>query len=124
MFEIVVLLIVIFLLSVLSLVLYRRISILEQRLSHLGSEKQSQSTRYGLLVEQWLPLSEQFPFSPENFRFLGSPIDGIAFEDNRIIFCEFKLNNSKLTEKEKRIKELVEKGKVEWFELSVKDSNR
>ncbi|MCD6478898.1 MAG: endonuclease [Candidatus Diapherotrites archaeon] len=124
MFEIIVLLIIIFLLSALSLVLYRRISILEQRLSHLSSEKQSQSTRYGLLVEQWLPLSEQFPFSPENFRFLGSPVDGIAFENDRIIFCEFKLNNSKLTEREKRIKELVENGKVEWFELSAGDSNK
>jgi len=124
MFEIIVLLIIISLLSALSLVLYRRISILEQRLSHLSSEKQSQSTRYGLLVEQWLPLSEQFPFSPENFRFLGSPVDGIAFENDRIIFCEFKLNNSKLTEREKRIKELVENGKVEWFELSAGDSNK
>ena len=123
MFEILVLLVIIALFSILSLILYRRISFLEQKLMYLGSEKQSQSTRYGLLAEQWLPLSEHFPFKSKNFRFLGSPIDGIAFEDDFIVFCEFKFSNSKLTEREKRIKELVENKRVKWFELRVNNLN-
>jgi len=124
MFEIVVLIVIIALLSILCIVLYKRMAFLEQRIMRLGSEKQSQSTRYGLLAEQWLPLSDQFPFRPENFRFLGSPIDGIAFEDDSIVFCEFKFSNSKLTEKEKRIKELVENKRVKWFELHVNNSTK
>lgn len=114
------LLIIIALLFVVLILLYRHASLLEIRLAELSSEKQSQSTRYGLLAEQWLPLSSEFPFEPKNFRFIGSPIDGIVFEDDRIIFCEFKFANSKLTEKERRIKELVEKGKVEWFEFKAR----
>lgn len=115
------LLLIIALLAALVILLYRRLSLLETKLTELASEKQSQSTRYGLLAEQWLPLSSEFPFDARNFRFIGSPIDGIVFEDDRIIFCEFKFANSKLTEKERRIKELVEKGKVEWFEFKAKE---
>ncbi|MEM4662768.1 MAG: Holliday junction resolvase-like protein [Candidatus Diapherotrites archaeon] len=100
--------------------LYKRASYLEGRLAELYSEKQSQSTRYGHIVEQWLPLSKDFPFNPENFRFIGSPIDGIAFEDDNVFFCEFKFAGSKLTEKEKKIKKLIQEKKVEWCELVVK----
>lgn len=114
------LLIVIAMLSFLVIVFYRRLISLEQKIAELASEKQSQSVKYGMLVEQLAPLSDSFPFNPENFRFIGSPIDGIAFEQDRIIFCEFKLANSKLSEKEKRIKELVERKKVEWLELRIR----
>lgn len=115
-----ILLVLLVLVSLLAFIFYRRIVSLENRLSSIVSEKQSQSTRYGLLAEQWLPLSKDFPFNPENFRFIGSPIDGIAFEDDRIVFCEFKFADSKLTERERKIKQLVEEKRVEWKELKVK----
>jgi len=115
------LLLIIALLVALVILLYKRLFLLETKLAELASEKQSQSTRYGLLAEQWLPLSTEFPFDAKNFRFIGSPIDGIVFEDDRIIFCEFKFANSRLTEKERRVKELVQKGKVEWFEFTARD---
>lgn len=101
-------------------ILYRRAQALELELSELLSRKQSMSTRYGQITEQWLPLMESFPYDPKEFRFLGSPIDGIAFSEDRVIFCEFKFADSKLSQKQRDIKKLVEQGKVEWKEFKVR----
>lgn len=100
--------------------LYRRAQSLELELEELLSKKQSMSTRYGQLSEQWLPLMESFPYDPKQFRFLGSPIDGVAFNEDKIVFCEFKFADSKLSQKQRDIKKLVEQGKVEWKEFKVK----
>jgi predicted Holliday junction resolvase-like endonuclease len=87
-----------------------------QKLSSLQSSKKSLSTKYGQLTEQFIPFVKNLPFNPKNFRFLGEPIDGIAFEDSKIIFAEFKVGSSKLSEKQNNIKNLVLNKKVEWFE--------
>ena len=92
---------------------------LRGKLSELQFAKSSQSVRYGKLSEQWIPLAKYFPYNSANFRFLGSPIDGIAFEDDGIILCEFKAAGSRLSDKQKRIRELVEKKKVKWLEFKV-----
>ena len=81
--------------------------------------KQSQSVKYGQLTEQWIPFSKNFPYNSQNFRFIGKPIDGISFEDDKIVFVEFKTNKSQLNENQKRVKELVKDKKIEWFELRV-----
>jgi predicted Holliday junction resolvase-like endonuclease len=78
------------------------------------SRRQSLSTRYGLLTEQFLPLVTAYPWNPANFRFLGSPIDGIQFEEGEIIVVEFKAGNSQLTKTQKRIRDLVSAGKVRF----------
>ncbi|MHA1836116.1 MAG: Holliday junction resolvase-like protein, partial [Candidatus Odinarchaeia archaeon] len=80
------------------------------RLKKIISEKESQqkslSTIYGKITEQFFPLMEDYPYNPQNFRFIGSPIDGIQFTKDKIIFCEFKLHKSQLNPTQKRIKEL------------------
>ena len=93
---------------------------LESQLNQLLFAKNSQSVKYGKLTEQFLPFSKEFPFNSENFRFIGSPIDGIVFENDRIIFCEFKSNESRLSQKQKSIKSLVEEKKIEWAEFFLK----
>jgi len=113
-------LLVIVVLSLFVFLLYRKASSLEAELAELASRKQSMSTRYGQISEQWLPLMESFPYDPKQFRFLGSPVDGIAFNEDKIVFCEFKFADSKLSEKQRSIKKLVEEGKVEWREFRVK----
>ena len=93
---------------------------LRTQLSELSFKKSSQSVKYGKLTEQWIPFSEDFPYSPSKFRFLGEPIDGIVFGEDAITFTEFKTASSRLNEKQRRIKELVEKGKVKWLEFRIK----
>lgn len=112
-------LIIIILLGSLCFFLYKRVAALEERFSMLKSEKQSQSTKYGQLAEQWIPFMESFPYNSKNFRFIGSPIDGIAFEDDCIYLCEFKFAESRLSGKQNKIKKLVEEGKVKWKEFKL-----
>ena len=92
---------------------------LQRELSELVFKKSSQAVKYGKLTEQFIPFSETFPFEPEKFRFLGNPIDGIVFSDDKIIFCEFKTASSGLSPKQRRIKQVVEAKRVEWLEFRI-----
>ena len=74
----------------------------------------SLSTRYGNLTEQFLPLVESYPWNPSYFRFLGSPIDGVQFEDDKVILVEFKSGKSKLSKNQRLIRDLVDAGHVEF----------
>lgn len=108
------------LLALLVLWLYQKALSLQRQLSDLLFRKDSQSVKYGKMAEQWIPFAEKFPFAAEKFRFLGNPIDGVAFEDEKIVFCEFKTASSQLNPNQKKIKELVEQKKVEWLEFRIK----
>ncbi|MEM2934930.1 MAG: Holliday junction resolvase-like protein [Candidatus Thermoplasmatota archaeon] len=85
--------------------------------SPLKRDKKSISVLHGKIMEQFAPFMKNYPYEPKKFRFIGSPIDGLQFNEDKILFVEFKTGNSKLSEEEKKIKELVEKKKVEWFEV-------
>jgi predicted Holliday junction resolvase-like endonuclease len=96
---------------------YRRLS---KELMVKDIQKRSQASIYGKISEQFFPLMMDYPYDPQNFRFIGSPIDGIQFTDDKIIFCEFKLHKSNLSDHQKRIKELIKNKKVEWIEFRFK----
>ena len=106
-------------LLVISIFLLSRLGALQRALADLQFSKDSQSVKYGKMTEHFIPFTKDFPFNAENFRFLGNPIDGIVFEEGRIIFAEFKAAGSQLSPKQRRIKELVEQKKVEWFEHRI-----
>ena len=82
-------------------------------------QKRSLSTKYGKMTEQFFPFMENYPYNENNFRFIGNPIDGIQFEDDKIIFIEFKIANGRLSLKQKNIKELIQNGKVEFKEFKI-----
>ena len=92
---------------------------LYKNLKELRFRKRSQSSKYGNLTEQFLPLADNFPWDPGNFRFLGSPIDGVQFEDDRIILVEFKAANSRLSPPQRHIRDLVNDGKVGFEVIRV-----
>ncbi len=102
------------------IVLVKIILILRKRVKELESSKISQSTKYGMIMEKFAPFMKKYPYNPEGFRFIGSPIDGIQFEDDKIIFVEFKASNSRLSEKQKKIRELLAKKKVFFEEFKMK----
>ncbi len=101
-------------------VLMQKYNSLKNEFNELAFSKKSQSVKYGKLTEQWIPFSGDFPFDSASFRFLGNPIDGIAFSEDKIVFCEFKSNTSSLSEKQKKIKQLVLEKKVDWLEMHLK----
>ncbi|WP_309717765.1 Holliday junction resolvase-like protein [Armatimonas sp.] len=96
-------------------VLAKRVRALSDQLSDADFQQRSLSTTYGKITEQWFPLMEQYPYDPQGFRFLGSPIDGVQFEEDRIVFVEFKANRSQLAKNQRRFRDLVEAGEV-YFE--------
>lgn len=89
---------------------------LQHKLNQERFRNRSLSTKYGKLTEQFLPLVNAYPWNPTNFRFLGSPIDGVQFEEDKVIFVEFKTGMSQLSSRQKEIKALVESGQV-MFEI-------
>ena len=101
-------------------ILTKKLFSMRRELRDLRFSKASQAVKYGKLTEQFIPFAQRFPYSPENFRFLGSPIDGISFEDDSIIFCEFKASSSKLSENQKRIRQLVQEKRVKWLEFNLR----
>lgn len=103
----------------LSIVLLAYINLYRQWRMELF-RRRSQSSKYGKLTEQFLPLVNIFPWNPQNFRFLGTPVDGIQFEDNRIILVEFKTSQSQLSTSQRQIKDLVDKGKVSFELISIR----
>jgi predicted Holliday junction resolvase-like endonuclease len=115
--------VVLFFLLLLFIVLFSRsrhnISELKEMIQDLISKKHSLSSKYGKMTEQFLPFLESYPYNEQNFRFIGSPIDGVQFEDDKVIFIEFKAGNSSLTLKQKGIKDLINKGKVEFREFRI-----
>ena len=96
-----------------------KISELQLQVSDLVSRKQSLSTKYGKMAEQFMAFLESYPYDEHNFRFIGTPIDGIQFENDKIIFVEFKTSDSKLTVKQKEIRDLINSGKVEFKEFRI-----
>ena len=110
--------------SVLALVIvvrsyHDRVARLKDELRAAQSSRQSLATTYGRITEQWAPFMDGYPYAPRDFRFLGSPVDGVQFEDDKVVFVEFKANGSRLTEREQRVKENVLAGRVEWLEFRV-----
>jgi predicted Holliday junction resolvase-like endonuclease len=104
-------------LSVILFLLWRKSS---ERLSQMKFQKHSLSTKYGKITEQFLPFLDTFPYNPSNFRFLGTPIDGVQFEEDKIIFFEFKSNSSHLTTRQNQIKRLILENKIFFEEIYLK----
>lgn len=90
------------------------------RLRQVSFQKVSLSTKYGKMAEQFMPFLKEYPYDPQNFRFLGTPVDGIQFSEDKISFIEFKTADSRLSGNQQRIRELVDRGKIEWLEFRIK----
>ena len=93
---------------------------LKRDLAREKSSKQSLSTRYGLLTEQFIPFAKSYPWNPANFHFLGRPIDGIQFEEDRIILVEFKAGEGHLTPRQRSIRDLVAAQKVDFEMIRIR----
>jgi predicted Holliday junction resolvase-like endonuclease len=71
------------------------------------------------MTEQFMPFVPDYPWDPQRFRFIGSPIDGVQFEDDKVIIVEFKTGSSKLSERQRHIRDLIRDGRVEFEEFRI-----
>jgi len=88
--------------------------------SKLLSQKKSSETILGQVTEKLVPFLDVFKYDPQKASFLGNPIDYVVFEDEEIIFIEVKSGGSRLSEKQRKIKNLVENRKIRWEEIKIK----
>lgn len=93
------------------------INSLEQKLEKKYQYTLNAYRKFGRIFEQFIPFADNFQWDESKFIFLGKPIDGVVFEDNRIIFLEFKTGNSQLTPNQENVKRLINEGKVEFKEV-------
>ena len=85
---------------------------------------QSRAVLGGKFTEQMVPFFPDFKYDPTEVRFIGSPIDMIAFpglakgDPQEIVILEVKTGKSAaLTPAQKKIRQLVEDGMVRWDEI-------
>ena len=83
-------------------------------------QKKSSEIRLGQISENLAPFIDGFKYDPKRAHFLGSPIDYVIFEDDKIVFLEIKSGESKLTKGQSTIKKLIEENKVEFDMMKIK----
>lgn len=88
--------------------------------------KRSRAVLGGQMAEQVAPFLPNFPCNPSDARFIGKPVDFIAFpgldEKNtvdEVLLIEVKTGNSVLSEREKEIKRAVREGRVRYIEYRI-----
>jgi len=87
--------------------------------------ERSEAVTTGKVSEQVLPLLPEFPFNPRDARFLGSPVDLVVFDGlaegtvERVVFVEVKSGRADLSTRERKVRDAVRAGRVEWLELRV-----
>jgi predicted Holliday junction resolvase-like endonuclease len=92
----------------------------EQKIRLDAIQRSSAVTR-GKVTEHIVPYLPGFDLDPKDIRFLGTPIDLIAFkglnaavEEIEIVFIEVKTGGSVLSARERAVKKAVEQKRVSW----------
>jgi len=99
-----------------------------QEIKKQKSRAASAHTTKGQILEKWCPFLEHPDIDPDweakNWSFMGQPIDYIVFDwrenkeinmaDGKIVMLDVKSGKSQLTTKQRRIRDLIQGGKVEW----------
>lgn len=117
---------VIILLSLIILIQFVSLAVSKSKLRK-DAVKRSRAVLGGQMLEQISPFLPEFPCNPADARFIGKPVDFIAFpglmENNKVsevLLIEVKSGESKLNEREKEIRHAVEQGRVRYVEYRIK----
>jgi predicted Holliday junction resolvase-like endonuclease len=84
--------------------------------------KRSRAVLGGLAAEQLAPYLPGFPFDPTEVRFVGKPVDFVAFVGSsagrieEVAFVEVKSGGAGLSPVERSLRDAVKEGRVRWVE--------
>lgn len=88
--------------------------------------KRSRAVLGGQAGEQVAPFLPHFPCNPADARFVGKPVDFIAFpgaaehdDIEEILLIEVKTGDAQLSAREKQIRDAVEEGRVRYVEYRI-----
>ena len=122
---------------IMKMQLRHRIAIIEKEFAKTWAEQESavrkdaaDRSRFvlkGKIAEHMIPMyAEVFKHDPSDARFIGSPIDYLIFdgytavkdsgsdEEITVVLADIKTGNAQLNRTERKIKEAVENGRVQW----------
>jgi predicted Holliday junction resolvase-like endonuclease len=92
----------------------------QEQAIRLDAVQRSVAVTKGKVTEHIVPYLPGFDLDPKDVRFLGTPIDLIAFdglnasEEVEIVFIEVKTGQSALSPRERAVKQAVEAKRVSW----------
>ena len=97
----------------------------DEEIAKITSQKKSSEVRIGRIAETLAPMLDSFPVDihkeGSSTVFLGQPVDFIHFDpDEGITFIEVKSGESELSASQKRLRRLIQGGKVRWIDFRVK----
>ena len=81
--------------------------------------RKSAEVRLGKIGENLAPFVRDWPWDPNDFRFLGNPVDGVQFNNDEIIFIEIKTGGARLSRSQKDFRDLVRAGKVSFVTFKI-----
>lgn len=93
----------------------------KDKLNRTVHQKKSSEVKLGKIGENLAPFTEGWPWDPNNFRFLGSPIDGMQFTEDRIYLVEIKTGKARLSKKQILCRNLVKEGKISFVSYRIDD---
>lgn len=90
--------------------------------------KRSRAVLGGQFSEQLAPYLPDFPFAPNECRFIGKPIDLLVFRGmdegriDEVVLVEIKSGGAKnLSKIERLLRDAVNEGRVSWLQYNVPD---
>jgi len=101
-----------------------------EKIIRAKSVSSSRRSLVGKFIERFIPFLRNTPYQPSDMHFLGQPVDYIVFQGlhedkiERVIFVEVKTGDSKLTKREKSLKEAIDKRRVSWKQINVDTSDK
>jgi len=109
------------------------IQTLKNEVRHQKGRAQSAHSSKGQILEKWTPFlnHEQIDeaWKPEDWSFLGNPLDYVVWEwykdkektmaEGQVVLLDVKAAKSQLTTKQRRIRDLIKAGRVEWREIRL-----
>lgn len=92
----------------------RKLEFQQAQYEKLLGQKKSSEVRTGKITEQMSPFLADYPEDPATARFLGEPLDFVHFSEHAVVFVEVKSGKSQLNPNQRRIRDLINAGKVEF----------
>jgi len=109
--------------ALISFTIYRFYLKEKKKRRKLLSQKKSSEVLLGQISEHLAPFLDSFPVEDDQLNginFLGMPIDYIHFGKDKVTFIEVKSGNSRLSKKQRKIRDLIKEGKVEFKTHRIK----
>lgn len=97
----------------------------ELKIAREDAVKRSRAVLNGQLSEQFAAFFPDFPADPTEIRFVGKPVDFVAFPGlstgtvNEVLFVEVKTGSATLSKVERSLREAVEKKNIRYTEYRI-----